>query len=43
MVEAGGIEPPSASTTLPDATCVSTPIVLTSGYPMGGENQRPAE
>src|SRR5690606_22180658 len=42
LVEAAGIEPASASTTLQDTTCLARSLSLAVRYPKGRENVRPA-
>jgi hypothetical protein len=42
VVEAAGIEPASASTTLQDTTCLARSLVLAARYPKGREDVQQA-
>ena len=42
MVEAAGIEPASASTTLQDTTCLAHSLYLAARYPKSREDVQPA-
>ncbi len=42
VVEAAGIEPASASTTLQDTTCLAHSLVLAARYPKGREDVQQA-